>query len=227
MKIQCVLCKEIVPIGTFQSTPAGISVTCRACEGDFFVESGTDEAETVAVADEDFDMRCPKCGEGQPENESCRVCGLRASLFDGYASDDDAEAVAELEPIWKGLADRWDDDKAHDEFLEAVATATQFAWGARCYRGRLREHPGEKRSQAQLKKITRMAEATMAVANPTGEGARKPYKNVALLLILLVLFAGLGGLYFLFKVQSRAKKPKANPDFRYTNPPMRPPPPTR
>ncbi len=229
MKIQCVLCKEIVPIGTFHASAAGINVTCSACAGEFFVESGNAQAEASddAAGDspaQDAAVVCPKCGLGQDETEACRGCGLRVALFDDYHVDEDEEAVAELSPQWERVVAAWDDATAHKEFLDAVSIATQFAWAARKYRARLRAHPGDETCKNQLNRIARMAEATLAVSNPSDLGdAKAPFRNVALLLVVLLLFAGLGGLYFLFKLKSAPEKPPTGPEIQLTNPPVRAP----
>jgi len=148
-------------------------------------------------------------------------------LFGEYVGEGSSDSVAELEPMWDALVSNWSDDAAHKAFVDAGSVAGQLAWVARRYRARLRERPDDTRAKTQLERVARMAQATLSVANTSEMLGNRgtPYRNVALLLILLVLFAGLGGLYFLFKVKSNAdKQPKPLPsDVRYTSPPVRAP----
>lgn len=228
MKVQCELCKEIVPIGRFRSSDAGIDIDCAACGGHFFVPCSPPSRDAAAVArtEASTEPSCPKCGTATRAGEpACRTCGLRAELFDGFVADEDASALAELEPLWDACVSRWDDPGAHTRFLEAVSTRLQYTWAARRYRTRLRAHPGDAVCEDQLGRIARMAQATLA-SSGSGTAAGKstqPYKNVALLLILLLLFAGLGGIYFLFKLKTAPEDKPPPPGVQMTKPPVRPP----
>lgn len=197
MKLECEACRALVTVETFQVRGGGIEVTCPACTASFYIAS----RDAAPAALPDGPMQCPKCGTSQPEAEACRSCGLAAARFDSFRASN-PEGADRLDALWEGVQASWDDDEVHRRFIEAAAADHAFAIAARRYREVLRERPGDARADTALKRITRMAEASMlarAAARPgQGEG-KEPYKNVLILLIALVLLAGAGAMYLMVR----------------------------
>ena len=137
MKIQCQLCKDLIPMGSFQISEAGIEITCAACPGSFHVAAATGavterssgQADELAAAEADGaevagaesgptgevseqEMRCPKCREVQRQAPACTSCGLSSEHFAGFAAaGDEGSGVPRLtwpDNLTIHLASRWD-----------------------------------------------------------------------------------------------------------------------
>jgi len=239
MKIQCELCREIVPIGAFRVAGDGIEVTCAACGESFFVAadgaSDAPRAKAAAAATEpaqadagENQMRCPKCDLEQPIGTACRTCGLRADLFEDYAREHAEDAPPELEAMWESCEADWHDEEAHGRFTECAAAAFAYAYAARRYRSVLRQRADDEIAHRQLDRLSRMAEVTLtssAAARRQAGGDEQPYKNVIVLLMVIVLLAGIGGMYMLLRQardigsETRQTVPATTPaDKRSTSP---------
>ncbi len=229
MKIQCQLCKEIVELGRFRSSEAGIDITCPACGEAFFVPAPSDEATGEGeVASQPAAsgprMRCPKCDDEQPQADACRACGLAADRFADFAARAD-DANPELALLWQACVDGWDQADAHERFVEAVAADSSFAYGARRYRQILRERPDDARARSGLDRLTRMAEATLLSSAAARKSAvpDEPFKNVVLLMVALVALVGIGGVYLLLRGRSSDHPPEAPATHQPAAPGHRPP----
>lgn len=207
MKLECEACRALVTVETFQVRDGGIEVTCPACAASFYIAS----RDAAPAPLPDGPMRCPKCGTSQPEAQACRSCGLAAARFDSFRADN-PEGPDRLDALWESAQADWDDDEVHRRFIEAAAAADAFAIAAGRYREVLRDRPGDPRAATALKRITRMAEASMlarAAARPgQGEG-KEPYKNVLILLIVLVMLAGAGAMYLMVRSVGQDEPPRA------------------
>lgn len=220
MKIQCPLCKEIVPIGRFEVKEPGIEVTCAGCSGRFRVAADSGEeadapASPPAVAPPEpgpDQMRCPKCGRLQPLGDACRYCGLGRDRFDDFAHAVDDEVPDEIAALWQHCRDQWDDDERHERFVQAVSRIEAFPYAARCYRGALDERPDDPRAKRQLERVSRMAEALLvsrvAVKAELAAGEREPYRNVIIFLMVLLVIAGVAGMFVLLKGTSSDQTPQ-------------------
>jgi hypothetical protein len=197
VKLECEACRELVTVEAFEVRRDGIEVTCPACAASFYIASR--DAPPAALPD--GPMQCPKCGSSQPEADACRSCGLAAARFDGFRASE-PEGEDRLEALWEAAQADWDDDEGHRRFIEAAAATDSFAIAARRYREVLRQRPGDPRADTALKRITRMAEASMmarAAARPGEAEGKEPYKNVLILLIALVMLAGAGAMYLMVR----------------------------
>lgn len=231
MKIVCPLCGATVAIGAFDVDGDGIAVSCSACGGGFRVASdGTATAGEAAAAAEPGpgEMRCPKCYEVQPRAEACRVCGLRTELHDDYAAGDRADAPPALVARWAALESAWDDDDAHDAFIEAAAAADALSFAAHRYRAAGSARPGDTRTRARLERITRMAEASLLASAAARAGTdqgkgKEPYRSVIVLLMGLVFLIAVGGVYLVFKGRDAAPEPTVAPPTPSRVPGMRGP----
>jgi hypothetical protein len=145
-------------------------------------------------------VRCPKCGDDQPEAAACRGCGLRADRFAAFAAENE-EGAGELDALWDACVARWDDEGAHQRFLEEASARLLFVQAARRYRQVLRDRPDDPVATARLARITRMAEAALLTAPPrrADDEGNEPYKRVIVLLMILVVLAGGGALYLMVR----------------------------
>lgn len=207
MKIQCVLCKEIVPIGQFKPSSDGIRVSCGACEQEFFLPAsgerdaakrlsktlpiGNDVAAAKPSGDE---TDCPKCFQPVPgEKDACPGCGLMRERFDSFASEVAGAAPPALEALWETCEQDWREADNHERFIEVAAGGDDYAYAARRYRQIIRRRPRDTIARLQLERITKMTEVallTRKAAVVDDEGVTH-YKGLMVLLGILVL-AGLG-----------------------------------
>ncbi len=204
MKLQCELCKEIVP-AEFSIAGNGIDVTCPACRGTFRVTARA-EAPMVELARArvakhrpapgEPSMTCPKCDDEQPPRPACRSCGLLADRMADFVRDRDAKVPAEVTAAWDAVGTSWEDEAAHDRFVRAVSTALAYPWAAQRYRDALRLRSDDPIATEQLARLGRMAEATLLVTSGKkrdgGGKDAQPYKKVLIMFGALVVIAILG-----------------------------------
>ncbi len=220
MNIQCMACGELVPIGSFRSSSDGIDVECSACGKSFFVSAAGDPdvvepATNVPTAvttgtdeQEDHEMRCPKCETAQAQAEACGVCGLRADRFQDYVNADGEHAASPaLEALWLRCEEEWEDAGRHTRFVETASTENAYAYAARRYRAMLSKRPSDDVASAQIDRLTKMAEVALLGASSGREGSARgpePYRNVLILLIVLLLIGGVLGMYALLRTNTQA-----------------------
>lgn len=217
MKIQCVLCKEIVSIGAFKPSSDGIRVRCAACQQEFFLPaSGEREAakrlakpatkEAPAEGDEPEDpeaIDCPKCFQPVSAAQSaCAGCGLMRERFDSFAAEAAGAAPPALEALWEACEAHWEDADAHEKFVELAAGGDDFAYAARRYRQVIRRRPRDTVARLQLERIAKMTEAAMMArkAVVVEEEGMSHYKGLVILLVLLVVVGGAAGYWVLTKL---------------------------
>jgi hypothetical protein len=201
VKLQCDLCREIVSADfavTDGGSTASIEVHCPACAGTFTVAATRDVAarppapRRAPAADEPA-MTCPKCGDEQPRAPACRSCGLMADRMPAFALDRDAGAPPDVVAAWDAVEVGWDDDAAHDRFLERVAAVPAYPWAAQRYREAARLRPGDRRATDRLVRLARMAEATLlSTAAGTPPTAPRPYRGAIAVLVAMVLVVLVG-----------------------------------
>jgi hypothetical protein len=212
VKVQCELCKEIVEIGAFRASPAGIDVSCGACRGSYFVPSGAPPADGAvaaagpgsapAAAARTGDLPdCPKCGAPQTaRGAACVRCGLAAARFATYVRDAHASAPAALVELWELCRAAWGDPAAHDRFLQAAAIAEAYPYAASCYREALLRDPADPVARKRIAEVGQRAEAAIlrtAAARVASAGDAPQYRKLLLLLVTLVALAALGVIFTL------------------------------
>lgn len=205
MKLQCDLCKEIVP-AEFTVAGNAIEVACPACKGTFTV-SARGEAPVVDLsararaarrppADGEPAMTCPKCGDVQPTAAACRSCGLLADKMPEFQRDRDTKVPSEVLAAWDEVTAKWSDEDAHDRFARTASTALSYTWAAQRYRDALRLRPDDLVAAAQLARLAKMAEATLlASASRKPQAGAKAYKKATMMIVGLIAFAILGVVY--------------------------------
>jgi len=204
VKLQCDLCKEIVP-AEFTVAGNAIDVACPACKGTFKVDGRADapivelarvRAARRAPAAGEASMVCPKCDDEQPPGAACRSCGLLSERMAEFKRERDAKVPPELVEAWDTVHARWSDDAAHEQFVRVASTAMSYPWAAQRYREALRLRPDDPLAASQLARLAKMAEATLlATAVRRPDAGAKPYKKLTAMLIAVVAFALLGIVY--------------------------------
>ena len=224
MKLQCELCREIVVGDLAIDAAAGVlAVHCPACDGRFEVKAAARSTPVPAPTVESGEaMTCPKCGTVQRPADACRQCGLRADKMKSFSAADDTAPPA-LTAAWAKCLATWSDPDAHEELAKVAAAHGAYAWVARRYRDRLREHPGNATAAQRLAAITRITEASLRASaavrpDPKGAAGHKPYKNAITILVALVLLAAAGTIYAM--VTSPSEDTGSAPE----SIPIRPPP---
>ena len=199
MKVQCELCREIVDIGDFQMTPRGIEITCVGCGGHYTVAPAAAPGPRALADDE---TACPKCDAATPdEAAACQRCGLARDKFDGFELGGDADVPEALTSMWDACESDWTDSDAHDRFVKAAVVAEAYRYAAARYRQALRQRPGDETARDRLADVARRAEAAIlqsAAARRYEPERHEPYKNVAIMLIVLVGLMALGAVWAMF-----------------------------
>jgi hypothetical protein len=151
-------------------------------------------------------MVCPKCGDAQPPAEACRRCGLIQSRWRGPESaadgtDLDLVGAREAAALWELCLRKWEDPAPHDAFLAHCQAAGTFAFAAARYRAALvLKSERDPVATSRLKQVRNLAEQALVVptraAPETKISSLAPYKNV-MVLLTLVLALLLGGVVYL------------------------------
>src|SRR5690606_37375812 len=104
-----------------------------------------------------------------------------------------------LESLWQQVTRRWQDDSAHDAFLELAQQTGRLGFAAACYRSASSDHLRRERAEQQLAAVKALALAQLErsrASRPRGARSRRVLTAavvlmvVALLVILLRLVAG-------------------------------------
>jgi hypothetical protein len=201
VKVQCELCREIVPLADFTPSAEGISIRCPACNGRYYVPAPIRAApgalaselggEAVAGGEAESEARCPKCGRRQPQGAACRHCGLVFALWDPdgvapTAGDDEAQRHFAL------VEAAWGDRTRHEAFIEHCARTGQLPYAARCYRDRLARDPDDSVARAQQARVVAVAELTCLTQPRELADSPVPYRGVLIgaVLVLFVILLG-------------------------------------
>jgi hypothetical protein len=187
VKVQCELCREVVPLADFVPSVAGIEIRCPACHGTFFVPADAPPAAVPApaAAPDATEMDCPKCGRRQPRAESCRYCGLLVARWDpaaAPAAGGDEVALRLFAEVEAGWADR----QRHEAFIEHCGRAGLLSFAARCYRERQRRDPDDAMARAQLARVVAVAEATYLTRPRESGDAPLPHRGVLVGVVILI-----------------------------------------
>ncbi len=129
---------------------------------------------------------CPKCQrERLPGEDACARCGLLVARWEGFAAEEPTHPA--LEEPWHQLEASWNDDKAHNAFLELAATVDGLDVAAAKYRKRKLATPDDERAERGLARAVTMAQ-TLYVARAQAE---RPPRAPVILKIAGTMFAGL------------------------------------
>jgi hypothetical protein len=129
---------------------------------------------------------CPKCQlERRPGADGCARCGLLVTRWETFAAETPAHPV--LDPLWSALVSRWNDDGAHQRFLDAAAIADALDLAAARYRQRYYADRDDARAQGGLERAVRLAQ-TLYEARARSE---RPPRAPLILKIAGTMCAGL------------------------------------
>lgn|GEM_PF-2635786 len=147
-------------------------------------------------------VECPKCGTSVPAAASaCPRCGLARDRFASFAADAGASVPPGLAAQWTAVLERWDDETAHERFLEAGLAAQAFPYMARCYRTAAREKGDDPIAEQRLQDIARRAEAAILTAAQAAKYKEdehdEPFKRVSVMMAVLIVIIAAGMAYAL------------------------------
>jgi hypothetical protein len=155
---------------------------------------------------------------------ACPSCGLTAELFASYEGDDNQDNK-DLEGAWQGVKDNWSSDDAHEGFMRRVAIAGDYRAAAARYRATESDPDRAERSRKMLNRIQTMATAALLTSSPKSARKKQAIKGPLVLVLVFLLIAAAGGVYFLFvkarKSQSQNKTYYDSP-VRTPNSPVKP-----
>jgi hypothetical protein len=191
----------------------GIEVTCASCGATYHVAARP--VEPAAAPDAEPEPRppapsgamvCPKCGDAQPPADACRRCGLIQARWRGPESaadgtDLDLVGAREAAALWEQCLQRWEEPAPHEAFLAHCQAAGTFAFAASRYRAaQAQRGEHDPVATSRLKQVRSLAEQALLIpsraAPETKTSSLAPYKNVVVLLTL-VLALLLGGVVYL------------------------------
>jgi hypothetical protein len=100
---------------------------------------------------------CPKCHRTRlPGQDACAQCGLLVTRWETYKPE-----VPSLEPVdkaWSDLQAKWDDDAAHEMFLELAAHFDGLDVAAALYKKRSVDDPQDTRAREGLTRAVTLAQ---------------------------------------------------------------------
>jgi hypothetical protein len=104
------------------------------------------------------------------------------------------EAVA---VVWQKLLSRWEDESAHDQFLQAAMSQNELAAAGRLYRLRLAFAPGDERALLGRDEVLRLATVSTAVLEkvPLDAQSGLRWPHLALVIFILLCMAAFVLLY--------------------------------
>tara|TARA_R110002096_G_scaffold423452_2_gene630602 strand:- start:5456 stop:6076 length:621 start_codon:yes stop_codon:yes gene_type:complete len=160
-------------------------------------------------------LSCPKCDRAVPEaSASCPGCGLTREKFLDYDKTGPT-AEPELTSAWERVEAAWQKDAAHEDFAAEVALSGNYRLGALWYRQAVSDPQRASKAQQMLDRMQSMATAALMSSKPKIEEEKQPYKNVIILLMVL-LFIGAGVGIVLMKKGSPQPTAPLEPSFQPT-----------
>ncbi len=137
---------------------------------------------------------CPKCiSPRRTGGPSCASCGLSFAAF----NPEEHVPPAPLLESWKVLAQSWEDNDAHDRFLQRAAAQGTLAAAGRLYRIQLaynRDDPYAARGRDEVVKLAAAASALNLAAaerQTSGLSKRTQYALLGVLGLFLLVMLGL------------------------------------
>lgn len=150
--------------------------------------------EAVAVADPAA-PRCPKCHGRYGDRAACPGCGLAVARMAGFALARAEDVPDPVRAAWQAVLANWDQQSLHDAFVQRVAGAGVFAWGAGQYQDMQRQRPDNPIAQRQLDRVRRTAEAAMLASAAVRDVDKRPYRGATAVLIMMIVVLIAGALY--------------------------------
>ncbi len=193
MKVLCPVCGKLAEAKDVQSGPEGLSWTCGACGQQ--VSESAEETQSEAEKEKDAaggTTRCPKCGAPRTDRPDCPRCGL---VFERWNPAAGLELVPALEAAWEELLDSYEDEAAHERFLDTAHDLGRLDLAAAYYRARAAEHEEDRVAARQVERIATMVQFEALVPRQRHQLV-SPTFVWAMRIVLGVLV--LVGLYYVF-----------------------------
>lgn len=141
---------------------------------------------------------CPKCVSlKRMESPACASCGLLFAFF----NPDDHRPPAAVADAWQTLVSAWEDNAAHDRFLQFASGQGGLAAAGRLYRIQLAHSPDDPYAARGRDEVFRMAAASAPLAISEDRLLQNPRKRAQqlmlgaalafLLVVLVVIFRSL------------------------------------
>lgn len=126
---------------------------------------------------------CPKCvSRIRLSGPSCASCGLAFAVF----NPDEHRPPAPVLDAWRSLTADWQDNGAHDRFLDFASAQEQLAAAGRLYRVQLAHNPDDPYALRGRDEVVRRAAAVSALG-ASGASVPVPVQRWKLLTVGLAL----------------------------------------
>ncbi len=193
MRIECPACNESCDAELVRASTQSATFACEGC-GEETTETVARIAKLAAATQVvDVDNPCPKCAKPVTVGaESCASCGLAVDKFAAYSGNGPA-AAPELVSAWGRAEANWQDGNVHEDFVAEVSLSGNYRAGALWYRQASADPERAAKALEMLDRVQAMATAALMSSKPKIEDEKEPYRNVVILLmVMLFLAAGVG-----------------------------------
>ena len=198
VRIECSTCLEVGDARLLRVETQSATFGCAHCGAETTavvapeVAAKTSSAAPVPSKSAQSEAEtCPKCERAVPQAcLNCPSCGLTREKFSGYAAEGPS-AAPELRSAWGRVEAGWNRDSTHEDFAAEVALSGNYRLGALWYRQAASSADRAQKANQMLDRMQSMATAALMSTKPKVEEEKQPYKNVVILLMVL-LFVGAG-----------------------------------
>ncbi|MCP4446014.1 MAG: hypothetical protein GY811_11805 [Myxococcales bacterium] len=194
MRIECPSCLELSEAQLIRAAEQFAVFTCGGCEADLKVlVKAENPLECEEESNASVEGDCPKCNGAVSEGSmNCPGCGLGRDRFSDF-DQAGPTATPALASAWKRVEAAWNKNSAHEDFAAEVALASDYRLGALWYRQAATVEGRAEKAIEMLDRMQTMATAALISVKPVVKEEEQPYKNVVILLmVLLFLGAGVG-----------------------------------
>ncbi len=201
MRIECPKCQSLFDAKGASVEKGELHIACSKCKETLslaILPSAKAKKPAPAKAALSDGHACPKCSAlVAKEAEACSGCGLASEHFSEFEAEVDEENHS-LEEVWQRVCEDWDDEEGHEAFMRHVAQFSDYLAAAARYRESMAVPARGERSEQMLARIQSMATAALLATRPKGVQKKETFRPVLMLLIVIVLIAGMAGMYFIF-----------------------------
>ncbi len=209
MRIECPFCHEVRDARLLRLSAQSATFACGGCRSEVkatLEEESAPKNEFVDVG-ASGGASCPKCDSPvREESTSCPSCGLTKEKFSGY-SDAEPSAAPELASAWGRVESAWNQDSAHEDLVAEVSLCGNYRLGALWYRQASSDPARKQKAEEMLDRIQSMATAALMSIKPKVEEEKQPYKNVVILLMVMLFLAAGAGIVLMNKGDEQPAPP--------------------
>lgn len=216
MRIECQACDETSEARLVRATTSSATFACAGCGTETTSKIGDIRPAPTSSDNESSDNEsgepCPKCSRPVASDAaSCPSCGLTREKFLGFASAGPA-AAPELVSAWKRAEESWGKSSVHEDFVAEISLSGNYRAGALWYRQASTDPVRAGKALEMLDRVQAMATAALMSAKPKLEVEKEPYKNV-LILLMVMLFLGAGVGFILMSGNDAKPAPENTPEY--------------